>query len=275
MGDSQTDIDRKLIRKVERMLLPKCDLVFASSDRVADEYVKVYGIRRPLPLYNVPDIEHVLPKKEQDEFRLYWRNTVIDLGQRGLDDALVALKRLPSDIVLHIQGRLPSGRRTRVAQRINELGIVDRVVIHPPFRAGAAVLAAAEHTVGLCLEREGIRNQELTVSNKIFDYVMAGLVVVASDLPGLRDVVERSGGGLLYHSGDSDDLAEKILALYNDETLRRRLAKNGRKFALSVGNRDFEMKALTRAFAELGDCQSDTLFDGGVDPSETNQCLVK
>src|SRR5206468_9212097 len=131
-----------------------------------------------------------------------WRNAVIGLGQRGLGDILLALQSLPEDIRLHVQGRLPSDGGAAFRQSAMNLGVWDRITIHPPFAPHEAVLSAAHYHVGLCPERPGNRNHELTVSNKIFDYCMAGLAVIASDLPGLRTVVEKSQGGVVFRAGD-------------------------------------------------------------------------
>lgn len=248
MGDAQSALDRRIIRAIEAKCLPRCALVLASSDQVADEYARIYNIPRPTPLYNVPPVEHSLESTRGKQFQLYWRNSVIGIGQRGLEEALMALRLLPNDITLHLQGKLPDDGRSVLSTRIDELGITDRVVIHPPYLPEDAVKVASKHTVGLCLERAVNRNHDLTVSNKIFDYMMAGLAVVASDLPGLSSVIDRSGGGVIFKAGSARDLAEKIMQLYNDRGLLYQLQAKAREFALQVGNREKEMKRFTEAF---------------------------
>jgi glycosyltransferase involved in cell wall biosynthesis len=240
MGDWQTPLDRKLIEALERKCLPDCDLVLAASERMAEEFASVYGIRRPLTLYNVPPKEQELAEK-QDGFSLYWRNLTIDVGQRGLGEAIAALKLLPKEIVLHVQGKLPADGGARLRHAIEQSGVNERVVIHPPYESQEAVFIASRYTIGLCLEQAVNRNHEVTVSNKMFDYLMAGLPVIASDLPGLRHVVERSKAGVLYRPGDAEDLAEKIMALYRDRERLDQLGGNARKFALSEGNLEHEM----------------------------------
>lgn len=254
MGSSQSPTERALIRRIEQQCLPACRLVLASSEQVAEALAQEYGIRRPVALYNTPVIETTLPPKP-DSFALYWRNSTIGLCQRGLDDALRALTTLPADITLHLQGHLPDKRGAEVTARINALGLTNRVTIHPPYLPDDAVKEAARFTVGLCLERAGNRNHDLTVSNKIFDYHMAGLATIASDLPGLRSVIERSGGGLLFQPGSSADLAEKILRLYHERSLLEQLSANARAFALREGHQAHDLKRFTAAFAQA--CQAD------------------
>jgi len=249
MDNSQPELERAMICALETEWLPRCALVTASSDQLADELVRVYHISRPQPLYNVPKIEPTLPPKSSTAFTLYWRNAVVGLGQRGLEEALLALTQLPAEITLHVQGRLQPDGGSLLRARIDTLGITNRVIFHPPYAPEEAVKEAAMYTVGLCLERKGVRNHDLTVSNKMFDYHMAGLVVISSDLPSLRAVIDRSGGGLLYESGSPDDLARQVMRLYRDRTLLDRLAANSRSFAVREGNREEEMKRLVEAFS--------------------------
>ena len=250
MGDSQGRLDRRMIRHMEELYLPHCDLVFASSEELSEALTAEYGIRRPIALYNVPPKNDHAHLCNHEGLSLYWRNAVIGFGQRGLQDALSAMTQLPRDVTLHLQGRLSSDGRKQLHHRINALGLTDRVFVHGPYLPPEAVQQASRFCVGLCLEHSGIRNHDLTVSNKIFDYLMAGLVVVASDLPGLRGVIEHSNGGLLFHPGDPTDLTAQIMRLYRNPKLRLGLAANARKFALTAGNREHEMQRFQQAFLQ-------------------------
>jgi glycosyltransferase involved in cell wall biosynthesis len=237
-----------MTRVLESKYLPNCSLVITSSEEIADALVQEYGISRPLPLYNVPRIEPSLPPKETEKFTLYWRNSVIGLGQRGLDEALLALLQLPKDITLHLQGRQPIDGGERLQNRIAELDITERIIFHPPYLPEEAINMATPYSVGLCLERKGIRNHDLTVSNKMFDYMMAGLSVIASDLPSLRHIIDKSKGGLLFEAGSAADLAKQIMILYNNRSLLQDLSTNARNFALSEGNWEFEMHKFIQTF---------------------------
>lgn len=251
MGSWQSPFDKSLIKNIESKWLPKCSLVLAASDEIAEELARVYQIKKPLPIYNAPPIEEQLPPKHPQGLALYWRNSTINLNQRGLEDGLNALSLLPRDVSLHVQGRLPAEESQSIHRLTEALGISDRVFIHPPYLPHEAILVAASHSVGLCLEQSGCRNHDLTVSNKMFDYMMAGLAVVASDLPGLRNIISRSKGGLLYRSGDAKDLAAQILSLHQNPNLLSELAANARRFALTEGNLEFEVRKLQQEFSSL------------------------
>jgi glycosyltransferase involved in cell wall biosynthesis len=248
MGDSQTPLEKEMTRLLESKYLPICSLILASSDQVADALVDEYKIDRPLPLYNVPKIHDYLPPKVNGKFSLYWRNSVVGLSQRGLEEALLALSELPENIELHLQGRLPIDGGKELRKRISELNIENRVMFHPPYQPRDAINVAAIHTLGLCLERKGIRNHDLTVSNKMFDYMMAGLPVIASNLPSLKNIIEKSNGGLLFEPGSYRDLSKQVTKLYNDPELLNTLGHNARAFALSSANWEIESQNFVQKF---------------------------
>jgi glycosyltransferase involved in cell wall biosynthesis len=61
---------------------------------------------------------------------------------------------------------------------------------------------------------------------KVMEYMTEGKVVLAARIAGISDMIEDGEDGLLHRPGDPDDLAEKILMLYRDRALRKRIAKN-------------------------------------------------
>jgi glycosyltransferase involved in cell wall biosynthesis len=172
---------------------------------------------------------------------------VVGLGERGLEDILRALPLLPESIELHLQGRLGLDGGQAVRALISNLNLVNRVYFHAPHEPHEAVIAAANYSVGLCLERRVNRNHEFTVSNKIFDYLMAGLPVVASNVAGLRRVIARSSGGILYEPGSVTDLAAKIAYLHSNPTVVDAMSKSGRQFAIAEGNWEHERERFIAA----------------------------
>lgn len=262
MGDSQSRVDKRLIGCIEQRYLHRCDLVLASSPELADALAKRYAIRPPLALYNAPPCAPRVHRTPNIGLSLYWRNSTIGLGERGLEDAFAALTLLPHDVTLHLQGRLDAdgGRALRTA--VARHGIGERVQIHPPHEPSEAVAMASRFDVGLCLERDTNLNHRLTVSNKLFDYLMAGAVVVASDLPGLRSVISRSGG-LLFRSGAPADLADKIALLHRDRARLAAIQERGRSFALAHGNREHEMTRFLAAYDDMMTSREKTGRDGG------------
>jgi len=250
MGDGQDTTEAAAARALEARYLGRCALVMASSDTMADALGAEYGIPRPLATYNVPPTEQELPPRRGGGLNLYWRNSVIGFGQRGLEDIIEALAVLPSEVHLYLQGRQTPALASELTRRVESLGLRNRVHVLPPYAPHEAVRMAAPHDVGLCLERKGPRNHDLTVSNKMFDYHMAKLAVIATDLPGLADVIRRSGGGLLCRPGDPASLADPIRKLLAFPQLLGELQSNARRFALATGNIEMEIEKISSALKD-------------------------
>lgn len=219
---------------------------------MADALAAEYGIPRPLPAYNVPPTEHELPTRKGGDLNLYWRNTMLGFGQRGLEDAIQALVSLPKNVHLHLQGRQTPATAAELAARVEALGLQERVHVLPPYAPHEAVRMAALFDVGLCLERKGPRNHDLTVSNKMFDYHMAALAVIATDLPALADVVRRSGGGIVCRPADPVSLADAIRTLLVSPQRLGELQCKARQFALATGNIETEIAKIAAALKQAG-----------------------
>lgn len=250
MGEGQTKIERAAVAALETRFLSRCDLVLASSEQVGMALRERYRISQVLALYNAPPLQSKLQAKPKSGLHLYWRNSTIGLGQRGLGIVLDAMPELPGDVVLHVQGRKPldpEGLHLRLASP----RLRGRVVVHDSFEPGSAVWEASAHHVGLCPELDTCENQRLTVSNKLFDYMMGGLAVVGSNLPGIGSVIRAAESGLLVNQGDPKALAEAVLRLYRDRALLAEYSANALRYAWRFGNEEHQMGTLRDAIEEL------------------------
>jgi len=61
----------------------------------------------------------------------------------------------------------------------------------------------------------------------LLEAMACGTAVVASDIPGYRDVLDRAGGGRLFKTGDPEDLAAALTMLLKDDGLRGELSRKG------------------------------------------------
>jgi len=93
---------------------------------------------------------------------------------------------------------------------------------------GAPQLAALKlraHTALLCIARR--RDYQISLSNKVFDYLSAGLPII-SHLTGLvGKLVETEKCGLIYDDGPG--LADALRRLAGDDALRRQLGASARR----------------------------------------------
>lgn len=165
----------------------------------------------------------------------------------GLDVALRALAHLPQHYMLvvagdgEIRGELEAlAREMNVAERVRWLGHVshDRV---------PAVLAACDVALAPYPPLEHFAFSPL----KLYEYLAAGVPVVASDLGQIRHVLSDGRFGGLVTPGDIHALVKAVLDVGNDGATARAAAEAGRDYALAHHGWNRRIEALTALFRDL------------------------
>ena len=87
--------------------------------------------------------------------------------------------------------------------------------------------------------------------NKLFEYMAAGLPVVASDFPAWRDIVEGNDCGICVDPTDPVAIAGAIEQLADQPERRRQMGANGRRMVLEKYNWEAESRRLLDAYARL------------------------
>jgi glycosyltransferase involved in cell wall biosynthesis len=87
--------------------------------------------------------------------------------------------------------------------------------------------------------------------NKMFEYMSAGLPVLASDFPLWRSLLEDSGAGRCADPRDAAAIAHCIAGLLDDPTSARRLGELGREAVNTVYHWAHEEKKLVNLYREL------------------------
>lgn len=196
-GDAHS-LSAALTRWAEQQYIPACDYVSASSDGIAEAYVRALGIPRPVTILNVfPLAERDTPvptaeleaEKEPGTRTLYWSSQTIGPG-RGLEDVLEALYLLDADVHLVLRGIWAAGFEVRFLGQAEALGVRHRVRVLAPVSPDQLVPLASRHDIGLALESPFVENRDICITNKIFTYLLAGLPCVATDTVGQRSVCE-------------------------------------------------------------------------------------
>lgn len=89
---------------------------------------------------------------------------------------------------------------------------------------------------------------ETTIPHKLFQYMFFKKPVLVSDCKPLKRIVEENTSGLVFKSGDPEDLARKIIRLYEDSSLRVLLGQNGYDSVINHYNWAMEGKKLVSLY---------------------------
>ncbi|MDV4342977.1 glycosyltransferase family 4 protein [Methanoculleus sp. YWC-01] len=102
-----------------------------------------------------------------------------------------------------------------------------------------------EGSIGLLVFQPDYYNAYIGLPNKLFDYMLCGLPVVASDFPEICKVVSETECGVLVDPTSPDAIAEAIAYLLEHPDEARRMGENGRTAVLERYNwGEMEMRLL-------------------------------
>lgn len=181
----------------------------------------------------VPDGTSVGPTVASDQAR---GTAVYYVGQlypwKGVDTLIRAAAAHPESRYVIVGGTEEEGAGEPDIRRLEtlarELEVEDRVRFTGwvPYREVPRLLRDAAVTV-IPLPDTAF-GRYFTSPLKLFDYMAAGVPIVASDLPSLRDVLQHESNALLVPPGDHLALAGALKRLGSDQSLARRLGERAR-----------------------------------------------
>jgi len=119
-----------------------------------------------------------------------------------------------------------------------------------------------EGSIGLLVFQPDYYNAYIGLPNKLFDYMLCGLPVVASDFPEIRKVVGDAGCGVLVDPTDPDAIAEAIVYLLEHPGAARRMGESGRKAVLERYNWGEMEKRLLGVYRQVEEAGRDDRFRG-------------
>ena len=175
---------------------------------------------------NSRDVERAAGKYREVLPVIYQGTMSRDRGLFHMLEAVALAKAEEPRILLRLIGIQSDDLKKEVEQRIRELGVEVNVEISGWLRHDEIALAMKASMIGLIpLQPNEKYNRALPI--KLLEYMACGLPVIAARLPLMTKYVNDCGGGLLYDSTRSEELARCVLELLANPERRRRMSENG------------------------------------------------
>jgi glycosyltransferase involved in cell wall biosynthesis len=241
---------REIVGFVERRYIYHVSHVITVSSGTAEALANLYRIQTPTPIYNTPPLSWIskdILRNHTNLSVLYHGN--IGFGTRGLDDLLAAVPHLMEGVEIHFRGFISNTVKREIERVAAQSG--KPLKIHPPVNVTDLIRLAAQHDVGLVLTQPTCRNNEITTPNKIFEYFLAGLAVITTNVQGLSHIMDGLEVGLMYTPGNVEGLVNAINRLAQDHDLLRHFQENARRAATERYNWDIEKHKLLSIYKEL------------------------
>ena len=107
----------------------------------------------------------------------------------------------------------------------------------------------AESAAGLVLCHPGPNHTD-SQPNKLFEYMAAGLPVIASNFPLWKEIVEKNSCGICVNPLNSKEIADAINWVLKNPLQAAEMGRNGRKIVLEKYNWEAESKKLIKFYEE-------------------------
>jgi len=241
-------------RFVQRFTVPRAAAVLTVSAPIADHLQRQYRLASVRLVPNYPDSPAALVRRELGELGPVdpGRPIVLYLGglmrNRGLEVLVDAIALRPEvQLVLLGDGLLGED----LLLRAEHAGARDRTLLLAAVPPGEVVAYAASADVGVSAVIPTSLNDRYSLPNKLFQYMAAGIPVVASDLPQVREVLESAGAGMVVDTSRPQAIADAIGAILRDPAEARAMGERGRAAVIDRFNWSVSAAVLVDAYASI------------------------
>lgn len=220
-------------KRIERWIFPKLKVILTVNDSIAGLYEKEYR-KKLIVIRNIPGGTALPPlegssDRERELLGLPKALPILVLQgaginvDRGAEEAVEAMRYLEGMRLLIIGGGDVMPRLNRLVEQYN---LKERVIFKPKMPHHEMMQYTRVCDLGLTLDKDTNINYRYSLPNKVFDYIHAGIPVLASRLPEVEKIVKDYGVGDFIESHDPVHIAEKIRSVIRDHEKVAQWKKN-------------------------------------------------
>ena len=230
---------RPYIVSLCRRYLPQVAAATTVGPRIAALYDKTFGIR-PQVLRNMPAYADLRPG-DVDAQRIRWVHSGGAIPGRNLEAMIEAARWLEEDVELHLY-LVPAqdgGEYMRTLRKA--AGEATNVFFHRPVAPRDLPATLNRYDVGTFWIPPFNTNAELTLPNKIFDFIQARLALAIGPSVEMVDLVHEWANGVVAPSCEVDAIVEKMRTVTREDVAAMKAASHE---AARVLNFDRESKVI-------------------------------
>ena len=244
---------QRVWKRIEEFAVPKLGEMITVCDSIADLFRQKYGVKVHV-IRNIPPQKALPPKGDKAELGLPLDKHLLVLQgsginiQRGAEELVQAMQYLNDCHLMIIGGGdvLPI-----LKQMVIDLNIADRVRFLPRMSYANMMGYTQNAELGFCLDKDTNLNYRFSLPNKLFDFIQAGVPIVASHLTEIEKIIRRYDIGSFIENHDPKTIAATIQDALSDAERYGKWKQN-----LTVAAQDLrwenEEKALLAIYQQYG-----------------------
>lgn len=226
-SDFPLDVQKRYLH-IERTYVRKCAAVITVNPYIARMIAHAHGIPVPEVVLNAALPLDVEPRRLRQE--LGWTDGDLILvyqgwvaANRNIDTIIRALVHMPSKVKFLLIGYGDHVKDLKILAET--LGVSSRVVFYGRVESEELPAVTAACDIGIIPYAAVDEMHRYCSPNKLFEFIVAQVPIVANDLPYLRDVIAGHGIGVLADLTSPSVLGAAVAELANDPEKRRDLRK--------------------------------------------------
>ncbi|MBI2271324.1 MAG: glycosyltransferase [Bacteroidetes bacterium] len=215
---------RKIWEGLERNIFPKLKYVFTVNESIAFWYKNKYGIE-PKVVRNIPRGGVEAATKTRQELNLPVDGRILIMQgaginvQRGAEETVEAMKYVNDALLLMIGG---GDVIDELKLKTERDGLNERVRFIGKLPYTELMQYTRNADIGITLDKDTNINYRYSLPNKLFDYIHAGIAVLASHLTEIEKIIRHYNVGNIIDDHDPKHIAHKINSmLENKEQLNK------------------------------------------------------
>jgi glycosyltransferase involved in cell wall biosynthesis len=206
-------------RRIEQLVFPHLKDVITVNDSIAALFKEKYGndVRVVRNIPPSPDVKHI---KTREELGLPQGIPIVILQgaginiQRGAEELVEAMQFINNVHLLILGGGDVTDELKAMRQRLN---LESKITFYPKMPFDELFHFTANADLGLTLDKDTNINYRYSLPNKLFDYIHAGVPVLASPLVEIKKIVDRYQVGETIESHKPELLAQSIRNMLTDK----------------------------------------------------------
>jgi glycosyltransferase involved in cell wall biosynthesis len=213
---------------IEKSIFPRLKYVITVSEPIASLYENMYHVR-PLVVRNFSkNADHITPYARQEidvptnDLVLIIQGTGINID-KGAEELIDAVN-ISYEVTLLVVG---SGDVVpQLKHRVKELNIGHKVKFIPTVSWEKLMKYTKSADIGMCIEKDTNLNYRYSLPNKLFDYIAAGIPVIASDLPETGKIISENGCGMIISFVTPEKISNALSELKDNPVKLAELKRN-------------------------------------------------
>lgn len=223
-----------LLASMEKFLIRRCHAAITVNDTIAKELAVRYRIPTPHVIMNAPLSKSTEAAVESEALRRelgipQQRFLILYCGgitfNRGLEKVIQSMALLP-DCHLVFMGYGTAEYTESLLRIAEEHGVHERFDFFGPVPSDMVTTYASCADLGIAPIENVCLSYYYCSPNKVFEYLNAGLPVVASDFPEMRRVIEEFSVGGVFDPENPSDIARAIKDIKENPEAARQMRAN-------------------------------------------------